>query len=161
MDGTEMSAWEEIGGRRAVATAEPSMQLSVFSRMADITDLAPVSRAEFIAELTPCLELVAPVGMDEDSRYTWFNAAARALDGIPIALLKRGAAAAMAKADHPSKIVPAIMAEVSKDWDWRRRHASHCPPPAFEQPAREIGEEERAEVAALMDGLVRKLSANS
>jgi hypothetical protein len=90
--------------------------------MADIGDLVPVSRAEFAAELTPCLALTSGVGMGGEEQTTWLRAAYKALDGIPIGLLKRGAAAAMKKADHPSKIVPAIMAEVEQAWDWRRRH---------------------------------------
>lgn len=124
----------------------------------------PVSRSEFITELTPCLELVAPVGMDEDTRFTWFSAAHKALDGIPIALLERGCRAALAKADHPSKIVPTIMAEVGEDWDWRKRHAARQRPQPSPAPAltqQQISAEERAEVGKLMKGLVKKLEAGT
>ncbi|MDO7841095.1 hypothetical protein [Sphingomonas immobilis] len=128
--------------------------------MASLTDLIPVSRSEFAAELVPCLALVSGVGMSGEDQKTWLNAAYKALDGIPIALLKRGAAAAMAKADHPSKIVPAIMAEVREPWAWRRnakalgRHyALPAPTETDEQRA------ERMEVGVLMDALVKRLEA--
>lgn len=129
--------------------------------MASHTDLIPVNRAEFAIELTPCLALVGGIGMGAEDRREWLNAAFRALDGIPIALLKRGAAAAMVTADHPSKIIPAIMAEVSRDWDWRRRNATARPLGEIAQAPAEISETERSEVAALMANLVKKLEANS
>ena len=91
---------------------------------ADYRDLKPASDDQFITTLLPCLQLVAPVGMDEDSQDTWFEAARIALDGIPIGLLQRGAEAAMQKADHPSKVVPAIMAEISEAWARRKRLAA-------------------------------------
>lgn len=62
---------------------------------------------------------------------TWLEAAYKALAGIPIALLQRGATAAMRKADHPSKIIPAIIAEVGETWE--RRRQSH-PQPALPAP---------------------------
>ncbi len=77
--------------------------------------------------------------MDEDSQDTWFEAARIALDGIPIGLLQRGAEAAMQKADHPSKVVPAIMAEISEAWARRRRLATPAvgvQTPALPEPAR-------------------------
>lgn len=130
--------------------------------MEDITDLLPVSRQEFATELVPCLALTSGIGMTSEDQRAWLNAAYKALDGIPIALLRRGAAVAMGKADHPSKIVPAIMAEIQGTWDWRRRTRAAIRPTALPAP-RETAEEkaEREEVAKLMDGLVRKLSANA
>ena len=128
--------------------------------MANVTDLVPVDRNEFAGEITPCLELTAPTGMDGQARRMWLNAAYKALDGIPIALLKRGAAAALAKADHPSKIVPTIMKEIGEDWAWRKRMQTpveiHVPalPDHSEDP-------ERAEVAKLMSSLARKLEAKA
>lgn len=89
--------------------------------MSNPLDLIPASKVEFAAEMVPCLTLVAPAGMDKDERKTWLAAAYRALDGIPIALLQRGAAAASLKADHPSKIVAAIYAEVGDNWERRKR----------------------------------------
>lgn len=114
--------WAETGARGAV-TAGRSTQPSAFSRAADHTDLAPCSDDEMLMELVPCLELVAPVGMAMEDRDTWFEAAMKALAGMPIGLLQRGAAAAMLKADHHAKVVPAIMAEVSDAWERRKRLA--------------------------------------
>lgn len=89
--------------------------------MDNLTDLVPVSRQEFAAEIVPCLSLTSGVGMKDEDQRVWLNAAYKALDGIPIKLLKRGAAAAMLRADHPSKIVPTIMAEIGEDWAWRKK----------------------------------------
>ena len=58
--------------------------------------------------------------MDEDTRTEWYKAAWIALEGIPTDLLFRGAKAALATADHPSKIVAAITKEVGKTWEDRR-----------------------------------------
>ncbi|KQN12018.1 hypothetical protein [Sphingomonas sp. Leaf28] len=115
--------WAETGSRGAVTVAR-SMLPSDSKLAADYRDLKPASDDQFITTLLPCLQLVAPVGMDEDSQDTWFEAARIALDGIPIGLLQRGAEAAMQKADHPSKVVPAIMAEISEAWARRKRLAA-------------------------------------
>jgi hypothetical protein len=126
--------------------------------MADPTDLTPVARAEFARELTPCLELTAPAGMDADRKRVWFSAAYEALAGIPIGLLKRGAAAAMVKADHPSKIVPAIMREIGDSWDQRRKLAAPRPAPVALLPR--VPASECKEVGALMADLAEKLRAS-
>lgn len=167
MDGTEtgseLTAWEEVTGvRPPLPSVARSTQVSLSSRMGSLTDLVPVSRAEFAAELVPCLALTSGVGMSATDQRAWLNAAYKALDGIPIALLKRGAIAAMEKADHPSKIVPAIMAEVRETWAWRRNNATAPRPLALPAPV-ETEEEraERLEVAALMGGLAKRLAANA
>lgn len=124
--------------------------------MADLTDLVPVSREEFATELVPCLALVGGAGMNVDARREWLNAAFKALHGIPIRLLQRGAQAAMAKADHPSKIVPAILAEVQGDWNWRRNYVK--PSNIGDMPTTpRVPESERKEVAALFDQLLKRL----
>lgn len=84
-------------------------------------DLVPVSREEFVPVLLPCLQLVAPAGMGVEEQDLWFEAAFKALEGIPIKLLKRGAQAALMRADHPSKIVATITKEIGEDWAWRRK----------------------------------------
>lgn len=78
--------------------------------MANSTNV--VSRADFATELVPCLSLTSGVGMKAEDQRIWLNAAYKALADVPLDLLKRGCAAAMRTADHPSKIVPAIRAEV-------------------------------------------------
>ncbi len=115
--------WAETGSRRAVMVAQSTLP-SAFSRAADHTDLTPCNDDQMLTELVPCLELVAPVGMSMEDRDTWFEASMKALAGIPIGLLQRGALAAMHTADHHSKVVPAIMAEISDAWARRKRLAA-------------------------------------
>lgn len=143
-DQHELSAWQEITGHRSPVVAERLTRPCASLREADPTDLVPVSRAEFAALISPCLQLVAPVGMDEESQATWIEAAFVALEDIPIGPLKRGCAAALRTADHPSKIVPAIWEEAGADWEWRKkvyREDRLCLPP----PPR------KRSVGALMD----------
>jgi len=130
--------------------------------MADINDLDPVSRAEFANEMTPCLALTSGVGMTAADQRVWLSAAYRALDGIPIALLKRGCDAAMKTADHPSKIVPTIIKEIRDDWDWRKKFAKR-PRPMLDapDPAPEISEAERANVSQSMATLLARMAATA
>lgn len=148
--GRELTAWEEVG---AIA---PSTPRSLQCRIADITDTDPCSSDEIIGELTPLLALVAPTGMDTQARRVWFNAAVRALDGIPILLLQRGVEAATAKADHPSKIVPTILATVKDDWAWRRNYRAPKPVQVWE-PTRRVPDGEREEVADMFVSLLKEL----
>jgi hypothetical protein len=83
------------------------------------SDLLPATRTEFAATLLPSLALVAPTGMTEGDRQEWLKAAWIALDGIPLDLLKRGCRAARFS-DHPAKLVPAILTDVSEPWNRRR-----------------------------------------
>ncbi|RYG88026.1 MAG: hypothetical protein EON59_05680 [Alphaproteobacteria bacterium] len=129
-------------------------------RISDITDTDPCSPAEIIGELTPLLALVAPTGMDTQARRVWFNAAVRALEGIPILLLKRGAEAALAKADHPSKIVPTILSTIKDDWAWRRDYRAPKPVAVWQPDTKRVPEGERQEVAAMLEGLIAKLGAS-
>lgn len=129
--------------------------------MADITDLQPVSREEFAAEMVPCLALTSGIGFSHEDQRTWLNAAFRALDGVPIALLKRGAKEAMCKADHPSKIVPEIMKSIREDWEWRKARAQKmAPQPMLMRHETEDEKRERLEVAELMGNLAKRLSAS-
>jgi len=131
--------------------------------MADINDLDPVSRAEFANEMTPCLALTSGVGMTAADQRVWLSAAYRALDGIPIALLKRGCDAAMKTADHPSKIVPTIIKEIRADWDWRKKFAKPTRPAleTLEAPTPEISAEERANVSQSMATLLARMAATA
>ena len=108
------SVWRETTGavRRAMVAGPQSLPQTGSSRGAVSEELRPADDREFITILTPCLQLVAPVGMSEDDRDIWFEAARLALIEIPADLLRRGAQHALMHADHPSKIVPAIMREI-------------------------------------------------
>jgi hypothetical protein len=124
--------------------------------------LSACTRNDFAAALTPCLALVGGSGFKGDDRTEWLHAAFMALEGIPADLIRQGARAAMLKADHPSKIVPLIIAEISGDWAMRKRiYANNLNPGPAAEPEREIPDEERAEVSKLMAGLVRRLSAKA
>jgi hypothetical protein len=128
--------------------------------MADPTDIVAVNRAEFAANMVPCLDLVAPVGMTTEDRRTWLNAAFLALDGIPVALLKRGCEAAMRRADHPAKIVAIIHAEVEQAWRWRAEQHARRKPLSITAPIETAEQKrDRLEVAALVGDLRRKLEA--
>lgn len=94
---------------------------------ANYTNLTPATKTEFAAALTPCLSLVAGVGLKGDERREWLHAAYIALGDMPVDLLKRGAHEAMRTADHPSKIVPAIIAEVATALETRKRNARPSP----------------------------------
>lgn len=152
----ELTAWQEVGGIAPASSTQRSLQC----RISDITDTDPCSPAEIIGELTPLLALVAPTGMDTQARRVWFNAAVRALEGIPILLLQRGVEAATAKADHPSKIVPTILATVKDDWAWRREYRAPKPVTVWEPDQRRVPDAERQEVAAMLDQLLAKMGGS-
>lgn len=137
---------DEAQGRSMVPAAPEwdrrSMLASGFYNgvdLAALTDLTPAGDAAFIAILAPCLALVAPVSMDPAAQDAWYEAARMALADVPEDLLRRGAQEAMGLADHPAKVVPAIMKAVRDDMGWRRRYAANAPvvgrapqPPAIE-----------------------------
>ena len=126
-DGTEPTAWQETTGVVArPATGQlstPSLALSG----ALSTDVAPTgdtpdNRRAFAAAIGPCLALTAPSGMGEAERRAWLQAAFAALNHLPLDLIEKGAAEARRTADHPSKIVPAIIAATEREVAWRRRN---------------------------------------
>lgn len=84
--------------------------------------LEPATTEQIIRGLSSALILVAPAGFSEGDRKAWLTAAAITLEGIPPDLLERGVAAARRAADHPSRIVPSIMAEIGDAWQDRRRN---------------------------------------
>jgi len=82
--------------------------------------LAPALGRDFKRLVAPTLSLVAPAGMSEQDAAAWLATAADTLRGMPADLLEVGCRAAREKADHPSKIMPAIMGTVKRIWDARR-----------------------------------------
>lgn len=149
-------------GIQSLASARSQTRPPVSQREGDPFDVVAVDRREFIPVVLPCLQLVAPVGMSGEEQDLWFEAAFKALDGIPIGLLKRGAMHAMRVADHHSKIVPAINKEVGESWDRRRRNAAPLVHPALVDRSHKKSErQERPEVGALMTELLRKLEAKA
>jgi hypothetical protein len=58
--------------------------------------------------------------MTEEARSDWFAVAWETLKDIPPDILAIGAKKARQKCDHPSKIVPAIIAETKEMMSWQR-----------------------------------------
>ncbi len=118
----------------------------------------PATLADIAAAITPCLVLVAPVGMDQEMQATWTAAAFKALAGYRLGDIQDGAREAMRHADHPSKIVPLIVRAIEA----RPRYvplAANIGPSPIALPKHDVqAEAERSEVAALMAGLAKKLS---
>jgi hypothetical protein len=68
----------------------------------------------FRNELTACLTLVAPAGMTEEARRDWLAVAWGTLKHLPPDILAIGCKKARETCDHPSKIVPTILAETKE-----------------------------------------------
>jgi hypothetical protein len=162
---TELTAWQEIEAvvpsrRASCPQVQGSYRAPVEVRRTDFTDVTPVDRAEFFAAVGPCLALTGGVGMSESDQRAWLEAAYVAIEGMPIGLLERGAKAALARADHPSKIIPAIMKEVGEAWERRKANAAARRPDP-EVPAltkQDVSDDERKEVAKLVAQLAASLS---
>lgn len=136
-DSNEPTAWEEINPPATVSAPRRELQ----SRCSGQTD-----RKVFRNELTACLTLVAPVGMTEEAKRDWLAVAWNTLQHIPADILASGAAKARMLCDHPSKIVPTIVAETAEQMRWRREAREEsclqlpAPPPDYCTP------EEAAEI---------------
>ncbi|SEM54592.1 hypothetical protein SAMN05192583_0578 [Sphingomonas gellani] len=82
--------------------------------------------------------------MDVDTQDAWLEAATIVLADVPADLLRKGAAVAMKSADHHSKVVPAIMAEVqrlrandlhvARVWQGADNRPEALPAPGSERP---------------------------
>jgi hypothetical protein len=107
----ELTPWEEINPPTALAPQQG--QPSPYS-------VSPASPDLFRNELTACLALVAPAGMAEEARRDWLTVAWGTLGHLPADLLIEGCAHARKVADHPAKVVPAIIS-VTEDRLVRRR----------------------------------------
>lgn len=110
--------------------------------------LQPATRQEFAVELTACLALVVPVGMTEEARREWLSVAWQTLKHLPSDLLAAGCLQARKTADHPSKIVPAIVAYAEPRLISRRRiEREYATPTTPALPAPEyITPEEASEI---------------
>jgi hypothetical protein len=106
----EPTAWEDINPKMALAPQAEQR----------LPSLAPATSDQFRNELTACLALVVPVGMTEEARREWLLVAWETLKHLPPDILHHGCEAARKTADHPSKIVPAIIA-ATDDWMKSRR----------------------------------------
>lgn len=96
------------------------------------------AKAVFRNELTACLALTAPAGMTEENRRDWLSVAWLTLKDIPPDLLAWGATKARMVCDHPSKIVPTIIAETAERMCWRRDLQSNAPRLTGPMPKRDL-----------------------
>jgi hypothetical protein len=115
----EPTAWEEIN------PVTVSAQRQGLPSKCSVPD---EDRITFRNELTACLTLTAPAGMTEENRRDWLAVAWDSLKHIPADILTFGARKARLKCDHPSKIVPAIIAETAEMMGRRSRMAEWSQP---------------------------------
>lgn len=103
--------------------------------------LVPASADDFRNELTACLTLVAPVGMTEEAKRDWLAVAWVTLQHLPADLLASGCKVARETCDHPSKVVPTIVAATKQSLAWReeasreRGEKPRLPSPDYISPA--------------------------
>jgi hypothetical protein len=142
----EPTAWEEINPPMVSAPRRGPP-----SRCSE-TD----PRLTFRNELTACLTLTAPVGMTEEARRDWLAVAWNTLKHLPPDVLTAGCQAARLSCDHPSKIVPAIIAATKQQMEWRRN--SSVPTDAPRLAAPEICSPEAAKEILSEFGLKRDWS---
>lgn len=127
--------------------------------------MATLSELKMI--LTPNLTNVAPSGMTEDERTSWYKSAFLRIGQkrIPRDLLEQGAIEAFFKADHPSKIIKCIWDEIKVTV--RARVSAHATlksqwenanAPRLEKPKVDIPESERREISNLIGDLTKELS---
>lgn len=147
IDETDTTPWQEITGNVAIHPAQWARRSTPSQRgfQPPSTDRTPAEREpdakpRFARAIGPCLALVVPVGMSQEDRVVWIDAAFTALKHLPIDLIEKGAAEARKTADHPSKIVPAIIAATRDDVAFRDRMAARpqperaLPAPGDERP---------------------------
>lgn len=106
--------------RELRGSAQPNQLPAVLSTSFEQERLRPIEPERLVAIVSPALALAGGVGMNEAGRREWLLAAGMALGHLPEDLLKAGVGAAMRIADHPSKIVPAIIAETADNLELRR-----------------------------------------
>ena len=119
MDNQEPTPWEDTNPPM-VSARPPEPRLPSL--------VCPATRDDFRNELTACLALVVPVGMTEEGRREWLAVAWQTVGYLPADLLRLGCRKAREKADHPSKIVPIILAETSYSLERRREHVQENTP---------------------------------
>jgi hypothetical protein len=135
----DLTPWEEINPPMGSARL-PAPQSQCSGR------LQPATSDDFRNELAACLTLVAPVGMTEEAKRDWLAVAWATIGHLPADLLSLGCKQARQTCDHPSKIVPAIIAATEQSLHWRASlpsaatDAPRLPKPDYVKP------EEAAEI---------------
>lgn len=116
MNDRDETAWEDINPTTALAPRPEPVSPSLGT-------LKPATNTQFRNELTACLALVAPVGMTEEAKRDWLTVAWGTLKHLPEDLLRRGCAEARKSCDHPSKLVPTIIAATQESFEDRAKMA--------------------------------------
>lgn len=150
------TAWEEIN---PVTDLVPQLG----PRLPSLDRLQPATNEAFRNELTACLALVVPVGMTEESRREWLAVAWKSLDHLPADVLAMGCKIARQKCDHPSKIVPTIIAETKEMMGWRKDIYSQ---PALPAPTKKHVMDRRGEPMSdddteKLNGILENLGATA
>ncbi len=114
----DSSAWDDINPPKTALARTPEPP-SPPSRMS--SGLTPATPQELVTELTACLTLCAPAGFTEAARTEWFKVARQTVGYLPLDLLGIGCDHARKVADHPSKIVPAIISASHDLYEGRRK----------------------------------------
>lgn len=123
MDSGNLTAWEETGAvRPSERFTTSSIELPI-----DTKPCTDADRGRFANALGQCLALVAPMGMGQVERRTWMEAAFASLRHLPMDVIEKGAKSACKTADHPSKLIPAIIAVAEPEMAWRRRVKAPAP----------------------------------
>ncbi len=127
--------------------------------------LVPATNAQFRNELTACLALVVPVGMTEEARREWLLVAWETLKHLPEDILHESCKVARQKCDHPSKIVPVIVAE-SDEWMAMRHKAASpdytaLPPPTKRHVLDRRGEAMSEDDAAELNAILERMKATA
>jgi hypothetical protein len=135
----EPTAWEDINPPMASAKRQ-----ELQSRSSE--RLKPATRDDFRNELTACLTLVAPVGMNEEAKRDWLAVAWQTLKHLPADMLSRGCKAARETCDHPAKIVPAIMRETEEAMRRRREAAREQGEPVARIETQYVTPDEAAQI---------------
>lgn len=111
--------------------------------------------------MVPCLTLASGATHTREARREWLAAADMMLGDVDPQRLAAAAKVAMRRADHPSKIVPAIQAELdaqaARDRADQLRQTAIAETMALMEAAKP--REDRGEVADLIRGLRKKLEA--
>jgi hypothetical protein len=82
--------------------------------------------------------------MTEEAKRDWLAVAWGTLKHLPADILAIGCKAAREKCDHPSKIVPTVLAETKEMLSWRRDVAREAGEPVQSLPKPDICSPEEA-----------------
>lgn len=158
------TAWRDINPPM-VSAQRPAPQSQPSRRYSDLT---PATPQELVTELAACLTLCAPAGLTEAGRTEWFKVARGTVGHLPIDLLRIGCDHARKVADHPSKIIPSIIAEVDDLLAQRRANEregrlnqDRLPPPSKRNLMDRRGEPMSAADTAELNETLERLGATA